>query len=121
MKREDFKNALEQAKLNNETKWKLGELKSTRAAAVTAAPSDEKKCSKITPYRESDFLQIFLDPFSNSIKAARIPLIQWVSRFCNILTGKILKTFQDLPEADKASFQTVCEKLMATQNLTAEH
>lgn len=46
--------------------------------------------------------------------------IQRVSRLRDILTGRVLKTFQDSSEADK-SFDTFKEKLLLSQILTAEH
>lgn len=54
------------------------------------------------------------------MKASQIPDIQWVARLRDILTGKVLKTFQDLSDGVKASFAAVRDRLLGSQNLMAE-
>lgn len=55
------------------------------------------------------------------MRSVQVPEIQWISRLRDLLMGKLLKTFQDLSETDKLSFDTVKEKLMASQNIMAKH
>lgn len=53
--------------------------------------------------------------------ATQIPPGQWIARLRDILTGNVLKTFQDMSEYCKSSYNTVCDKLLASKNLMAEH
>lgn len=55
------------------------------------------------------------------MRSVQVPEIQWISRLRDLLMGKLLKTFQDLSETDKLSFDTVKEKLMASQNIMTKH
>lgn len=47
-------------------------------------------------------------------------MIQRIARLLDILTGKVLKTFQDLSDNDKISLATVRDKLLKFQNLMVE-
>lgn len=77
---------------------------------TTTAPTqtlDKKYNPRLPPYQDSDFLLIYFSRFVDSMRAAQIPTIQWISHLRDLLTGKLLKTFQDLPENNKLSFDTV--------------
>lgn len=63
---------------------------------------------------------IFLDRFCDSMAVTQIPNLQWVARLHDILKGKMLKTFQDLPGEDKCFFKTVKAELLASLSLPAE-
>lgn len=82
---------------------------------------DKKYVPRLPIYQESESLHVFLSRFGNLMKAAEISLIQWVSHLRDILTGTGLWTIQDLSVGDKASYNTVHDKLLASQNLTSDH
>lgn len=122
MKKEEFRKALEQAKFNYEIKLRLSEIDANRQTPVVQTTAFDKKYNPRLPhFQESDSLPIYLSRFFNSMKSAQVPEIQWIIRLRDLLTGKLLKAFRDLSETDKLSFETVKQKLMASQNLTAEH
>lgn len=89
--------------------------------ASSGPAATDKKCIPRLPSFQADANLRFLGRFRDSMTAAQIPPQQWVSRLRNILTGKVLRTFQDLSEDDKMSYITVRDKLLMSQNLTAEH
>lgn len=85
----------------------LCQTESTRPVAVTPTvvqPShtEKKYISRLSIYRKSESLYVFLSIFSDSMRAAEIVLIRWVSRLKDMLTGEVLRKFQDLSEDDKA-------------------
>lgn len=88
------------------------------AAPTTPDKRYIPRLSALAPY---DSLPVFLGRFSNSTTAAQIPPQQLVARLRDILTCKVLTTFQDLFEDDKFFSITVRNKLLASQNLTTEH
>lgn len=53
--------------------------------------------------------------------AKQIPTGKWVLRLPDILTGKVLRTFQDLSDNDKISYVNVRDKLLVSQNLAWKH
>lgn len=63
---------------------------------------------------------LFTSRFKETITSEKISVEQWVIRIRDLLTGQVLKTFQDLSMEDRISFATVKEKLLSSQNLTAE-
>lgn len=52
---------------------------------------------------------------------AQIHICQCVSRLRDILTVTVLNNVQHLPDEGIASFTTVCDKLLASQNYTSEY
>lgn len=76
---------------------------------------------RLPPYQQGENCVVFLSRFSDSLIASEIPPQQWVMRLRDILTGKVLRTFQDIPDNYKLSYATGRNRLLATQNLTSEH
>lgn len=88
---------------------------------MTPASTDKKYVPRLQVLQPQHSLPDFLGRFYDSMIAAHIPPQQWVVPLQDILTGLVLRTFQDLSDDDKSSFTTTGDKLLATQNLTAEH
>lgn len=116
----EFQSMVEWVKIEKQTAIELEQLEATRQAVVPTTP-DKKYIPHLPPLHLENSLPVFLGRFSDSMTAAQIPPQQWVARFRDILTGKVLKMYQSLTEDDKASYITVRDKLLASQNLMAEH
>lgn len=54
------------------------------------------------------------------MKGAQVSEDQWVIRLRDLLTGQVMKPFQDLSADNRLSFTTVRDKLLASKNLTTE-
>lgn len=85
---------------------KLNSLKLLSHLWLLPASVKKKYIPCLPAIQSEDSLPVFLGCFSESMKAAQILTSQWVARLRDILTGKVLRAFQDLSETDKASYDT---------------
>lgn len=95
-----IQNMLERARIEQKETLKLREIENARPAAVPVA-KEKRYIPKLPHTTDYDYLYTTLNRFAD-IQAARIPDKQMISRLRDLLTGQILKSFQELSNKERA-------------------
>lgn len=111
----EFENALKQPNIKKEIKLGVKQMECTHqqpATQMQTNTNEKKYVPRLPNYQQGENIVVFLDIFRESMLASATSIREWVSRLRDTLTGKVLRTFQDLSETDKQSFETVRDRLL---------